>query len=358
MSKQRWQAIKSFTEVQGTSGREGRVRDLFRTHISPYVDQIDQSPLGNLFAIKGDLNNHKPTLMIAAHLDEVGFMVKQIKRNGLLEVVPLGGWNPYVVSAQRFTLQTRQADYPCISTAVSPHLLRQTKQSGQLQIEDIRFDAGFTSQDQALSYGVQIGDPIVPQVETILSANPDRFIAKAWDNRYGLCVISELLAELAGQELGCNLIVGASVQEEVGLRGIQGAVRHYQPDVFLAVDCSAADDLDGNPQAQGQLGQGFLLRMQDPSLISHAGLINYLRDLADEAQVSYQYFFSKGGTDASAAHVLNQGIPASVIGVCARYIHGHQTMASLSDYQAALDILKLAVSHFDADQLDQILAQA
>ncbi|MBK0347802.1 glutamyl aminopeptidase [Aerococcaceae bacterium zg-ZJ1578] len=357
MNNQTFQLIKQLTEVQGISGNERRVREVIREKMTPLVDEVHQSPLGNLFGVKHSQIADAPRLMVAAHMDEVGFMISRITDNGLFAVIPVGGWNPYSISAQRYTLQTKKGDYICISSSVAPHLLRGKSEGQSVKAEDILFDAGFTSKEEALEYGVRPGDSIVPQTETVKTANGKNIISKAWDNRYGCAVMLETLASVKDLVLPNHLIAGASVQEEVGLRGIKGAVHQFQPDLFLAVDCSPAGDAEGKKDEFGQLGQGFLLRMQDPGHITHKGLRDYLLDTAESNHIPYQYFFSKGGTDAGAAHVMNNGVPSGVIGVPGRYIHGHQTLFSISDYEAAREMLLKIVTTFDRTILNSILKQ-
>lgn len=347
--------IKELTEAQGISGDEGRVRELMRTHLEPLVDRIEVSPLGNIFGVVECKNPDAPRVMVAAHMDEVGFMVSQIHDNGTLSVKAIGGWNPYAVSAQRYTLMTKDGDYPVISSAVAPHLLRGEK-AQSLKAEDIRFDAGFTSKEEAQEYGVRPGDSIVPDVETIMTANKKSMISKAWDNRYGCVAVIEMLKAIQGIALDVELIAGASVQEEVGLRGIKGAIHQYQPDIFIAVDCSPAADTEAgkDEHVEGRLDEGFLLRTQDPGMITHKGLWEYIHDLAEEHNITYQYFFSKGGTDAGAAHTMNDGVPSAVIGVPGRYIHGHQTLFTLADYASAREILTTLITTIDQEAIDTI----
>lgn len=358
MEKETFQLIKDLTELQGISGDEGRVRNYLRKEMTPLVDEIHQSPLGNLFGVKYSQDYQAPRLMVASHMDEVGFMVAQITENGMLRVQPIGGWNTYAISAQRYTLQTKKGDYVCVSSAVAPHLLRGKEGANNLKASDILFDAGFMSKEEALEYGVRPGDSIVPQTETVLTANGKNMIAKAWDNRYGCAVMLEMLKGVKDLQLASTLIAGASVQEEVGLRGIKGAMHQFQPDLFLAVDCSPANDLDGVADKQGVLGQGFLLRMQDPGHITHKGLRDYLLDTAQTHNIPYQYYFSQGGTDAGAAHTMNAGIPSGVIGVPGRYIHGHQTLFNIADYEAAREMLTVIVKTFDRTTLESIKANS
>lgn len=357
MTLQGFDLIKHLTELQGISGNEGQVRRFLQEELTPLVDKIEVSGIGNLYGIKYAKDPEAPRLMLAAHMDEVGFMIRQITSNGLLTVTPIGGWNPYSISAQRYTLQTRKGDYVCISSSVAPHLLRGKDGAAKsVAPEDILFDAGFTSREEALEYGVRPGDSIVPMTETVWTANKQALIGKAWDNRYGCAVMLEAMRAVKDKELAATIIAGANAQEEVGLRGAKGAVHRYQPDAFIAVDCSPADDTDGNKDKFGQLGGGFLLRVQDPGHITHRGMREFLLDTAETHKIPYQYFFSKGGTDAGAAHVSNDGVPSAVIGVCARYIHGHQTLFRMDDYEAAKEMVIKVLETFDKSTLATIRA--
>lgn len=354
MEEKTFQRIKELTELQGTSGFEEDIRGYMKKAMTPFVDEINYDGLGGIFGIKR-ANQEAPRVMIAAHMDEVGFMLTQIKENGLFQVVPLGGWNPYAVSAQRFTLKTRSGDYPCISSSVAPHLLRGAGGQKPVEVTDILFDAGFESRAEAEQFGVRPGDTIVPKVETIKTANGKNIISKAWDNRYGCTLVLEALEALQAETLGHTLIAGANVQEEVGLRGAKPAVHQFKPDLFFAVDCSAADDSQTKKGTYGHLGEGTLLRIYDPGMITLPRMREYLLDTAETHQIPYQYFVSKGGTDAGAAHTTNNGVPSAVIGVCGRYIHTHQTMFNIQDFEAARELLIQVLKGLDQTTINTII---
>lgn len=353
MNDKTFQLIKEVTELQAVSGFEHQVREYMREKMTPLVDKIEQDGLGGIFGIKKSTEYGAPKVMIAAHMDEVGFMVGSITQKGLLKVMPLGGWNPYVVSSQRFTLQTSKGDYPCVSSSIPPHLLR-GKTNSEPKVEDILFDAGFDSKEEAEEYGVRPGDTLVPDVKTVKMANGKKIVSKAWDNRFGVAAVLEALEELKDDQLPNTLIAGANVQEEVGLRGAKGSVNQFDPDIFFAVDCSPANDLNGDPTAFGRLGEGFLLRIQDPGMITLKGMREFLVDTAETHDIPYQYFVSKGGTDAGAAHVGNNGVPSGVIGVPARYIHTHQTVFHIEDYEAAREMILQVVRSLDKSTLETI----
>ncbi len=355
MEDKTFQLIKELTEIQGTSGNESNIRNYMREKLTPLVDRVETDGLGGIFGIRDNDDKDAPRIMVAAHMDEVGFMVAQITDNGMFKVVPLGGWNPYVVSAQRFTLQTKDQDIPVISSSIPPHLLRGAENKGEVKVDEILFDAGFDSKEEAMEFGVRPGDAIVPQVETIWTANKKKIIAKAWDNRYGNTVIVEALEALKDEKLPNTLIAGSNVQEEVGLRGTKGAVHKFNPDLFFAVDCSPANDLQTKKGTFGHLGEGFLLRIQDPGMITLRGMREFLLDTAETHNIPYQYFVSKGGTDAGAAHQMNSGVPSGVIGVAARYIHTHQSMFHIDDYAAAKEMVIQVAKTLDKSTYETIM---
>lgn len=206
-------------------------------------------------------------------------------------------------------------------------------------------------QDELWDFGVRPGNLLVPKNETILTANEKNIISKAWDNRYGILMVAELLENLVDQNLPNHLIAGANVQEEVGLRGAMVSTTKFDPDIFLAVDCSPAGDIFGE---QGSIGDGTLIRFYDPGHIMLPNMRDFLLTTAEEAGIKYQYYCGKGGTDAGAAHLKNTGIPSTTIGVCARYIHSHQTLYSMDDFVEAQAFLQAIVKKMDKSTVELI----
>lgn len=355
MDEKLFNRIKNITEIQATAGFEYQMRDYLKDELKDKVDRIEMDGLGGVFGIKASQDDQAPRLMLAAHMDEVGFILAKIQANGLLQVRPLGGWNPNVVSSQRFSLQTDQGDLPIVSASIPPHLLKNKSGSAGLNLEDILFDGGFTSKEEAESYGVKPGQAIIPDVQTIPLANGKTILGKAWDNRFGVLAIIDALEEVGDLALANTLIAGANVQEEVGLRGTKGSVRKFKPDCFFAVDASPAEDSSGQADANGRLGDGVLIRIQDPGYIMPKEIKDFILDTAESHDIPYQYFVSKGGTDAVAAHQLNDGIPSGVLGVPVRYPHTHQSLFHIDDYYAAKDLLVQLIKNFDRTTLNTLM---
>ncbi|NYS49058.1 glutamyl aminopeptidase [Streptococcus danieliae] len=343
---QLFQNIQEVTQLKGISGHEGAVRSYLRNQLQGSVDQIQTDGLGSIFGLKKSQAADAPRVLVAAHMDEVGFMVSSIKDDGTFRAVEIGGWNPLVVSGQRYTLITRQGqEIPLITAATPPHLLRASGSQASLPaISDVIFDAGFTDKAEAEAFGIRPGDTIVPDSQTILTANGKNVISKAWDNRYGILMIKEAAQALASEAFDYDLYLGANVQEEVGLRGAHTSTTLLDPSLFFAVDCSPAADVFGG---QGKIGEGTLIRFYDPGHLLLPAMKDFLLDTAESAGIKYQYYAGAGGTDAGAAHLKNGGVPSTTIGVCARYIHSHQTLYSLDDFLEAQAFLQALLKNLD-----------
>ena len=347
--------IKAVTELDGIAGHEHNVRNYMRKRMTPLVDSIETDGLGGIFGIKKHADANAPRIMVAAHMDKVGFMVSSIQADGTFRVVGIGGWNPLVVSSQRFTLYTRTGQaIPVISGSVPPHFLRGKDGGASLpSVSDIIFDGGFRDKAEAEQFGIAPGDIIVPKSEAILTANQKNVISKAWDNRYGVLMVLELLEQLKDTPLDNTLIAGANVQEEVGLRGAHVSTTKFDPELFFAVDCSPAGDVYGD---QGHIGDGTLIRFYDPGHILLKDMRDFLLTTAEEAGIKYQYYTGKGGTDAGAAHLQNSGVPSTTIGVCARYIHSHQTLYAMDDFLEAQAFLQALLKKLDRSTVDLLKA--
>jgi putative aminopeptidase FrvX len=186
-------------------------------------------------------------------------------------------------------------------------------------------------------------------------ANPKKIMAKAWDNRYGCGLSIELLKELQNESLPNTLYSGATVQEEVGLRGAQTAAQMIKPDLFFALDASPANDMSGDKKEFGQLGKGTLLRIFDRTMVTHRGIREFILDTAESNDIPYQYFVSPGGTDAGRVHIANNGIPSAVIGICSRYVHTHASMIHIDDYAAAKELIVKLVRSADKSTFETII---
>jgi putative aminopeptidase FrvX len=347
------QLFKTLTELPGAPGNEHAMRKFMRSELEKYSDEIVQDHLGGIFGLKkGD--DQGPRIMVAGHMDEVGFMVTQITENGMIRFQPLGGWWSQVLLAQRVEIITDNGPVIGVIGSIPPHLLSDEVRNKPMDIKNMLIDIGADDLDDAVKIGIQPGQQIVPICPFTPMANNKKILAKAWDNRYGCGLAIELLKELKDEKLPNTLYSGANVMEEVGLRGAQTAATLIKPDLFFALDASPANDMSGSKTEFGQLGKGTLLRIYDRSMITHRGMREFVLDTAETHNIPYQYFISQGGTDAGRVHMTNEGVPSAVVGICSRYIHTAGSIIHTDDYAAAKELIVKLVRSADKTTLDTI----
>ncbi|MBN9655406.1 M42 family metallopeptidase [Halobacillus sp. GSS1] len=351
MNQETKSLFKTLTELPGAPGNEHLVREFMRQELEKYSDEIVQDRLGGVFGLK---NGKGPTVMVAGHMDEVGFMVTQITDNGMLRFQTLGGWWNQVMLAQRVQVMTEKGPVVGVIGSIPPHNLTPEQRKKPMEIKNMLIDIGADDKDDAKKIGIKPGQPIVPICPFTPMANEKKVLAKAWDNRYGCGLSIELLKELQGEKVPNKLYSGATVQEEVGLRGAQVAANMIEPDIFYALDASPANDMSGDKKEFGQLGKGALLRILDRSMVTHRGIREFILDTAETHDIPYQYFVSQGGTDAGRVHMANDGVPSAVVGVCSRYIHTSSSIIHVDDYAAAKELLIKLVKTTDQNTVDQI----
>lgn len=355
MNQETLELFKTLTELQGAAGNEHEVRKFMREQLSLYSDEIVQDKLGSIFGVKkGKLED--PTVMVAGHMDEVGFMVTSITENGMLRFQPLGGWWSQVLLAQRVQVMTENGPIIGVIASIPPHLLDDAQRNKPMNIKNMLIDIGADDKADAKNIGIKPGQAILPICPFTPMANKKKIMAKAWDNRYGCGLAIELLKELQGIKVPNNLYSGATVQEEVGLRGAQTAANMIKPDIFYALDASPANDTSGDKNQFGQLGKGALLRIFDRTMVTHKGIREFVLDTAESNNIAYQYFVSPGGTDAGKVHIANEGIPSAVIGICSRYIHTSASIIHIDDYAAAKELLIKLVKTTDKSTVASILS--
>lgn len=353
MNESTLQLFKTLTELPGTSGNEHEVRKFMRQQLSNYSDEVVQDKLGGIFGLrKGPVDG--PTVMVAGHMDEVGFMVTSITDNGMLRFQTLGGWWSQVLLAQRVYVYTNNGPVIGVIGSIPPHLLDEAKRNKPMEIKNMLIDIGADNKEDAIKIGIKPGQQIVPICPFTPMANNKKILAKAWDNRYGCGLAVELLKELKDEALPNTLYSGATVQEEVGLRGAMTSANMIKPDIFYALDASPANDMTGDKKEFGQLGKGALLRIYDRTMVTHLGMREFLLDTAEKYNIPYQYFVSPGGTDAGKVHISNEGVPSAVIGICSRYIHTHASIIHVDDYAAAKEFVVKLVKASDKTTISTI----
>lgn len=345
--------LACLSEGHGASGREQQVREIVARELGVGVAS-DKS--GSVIQEQAGAAK-SPRVMLCAHLDEVGFMVQSVTREGYLKFVPLGGWSSRTLPAQRVRVLTRaNGELLGVIGAKPPHLLSAAEREKAPKLEDLYIDVGAASAKQAREeFGVGVGDPVVPDSAFTTMRNPDYLLGKAFDDRVGVALLIQAAQALAKKAHPNTLCCVGTVQEEVGARGAATAAAAVKPDVAIVLEGPPADDSPGAnlDEAQGVLGQGPQLRLMDPSAICNAALAEFVIDLAGEIGIPHQVTVRRsGGTDAKAIQVSDTGVPTIVIGVPARYIHTHNSIIHLTDHLNALLLVTALVERLDRAAVD------
>ncbi|MGE7113311.1 M42 family metallopeptidase [Lysinibacillus sp. NPDC047702] len=352
------QMFKDLTDANGIAGNERAPREVMKKYIAPYADSVETDNLGSVIAKKvGDENG--PKIMVAGHLDEVGFMITQIDDKGFIKFQTVGGWWSQVMLAQRVTITTRKGDEIIgVIGSKPPHILPADVRNKVVDIKDMFIDVGAASKEEVLEWGVRPGDMVTPYFEFNVMKNDKYLLAKAWDNRIGCAIAIDVMKALQNEKHPNILYSVGNVQEEVGLRGAKTATHKIQPDIGFAVDVGVAGDTPGvtAKESTSKMGAGPQIVVYDASMVSHRGLREFVLDVADEHNIPYQFeAMAGGGTDAGSIHVTANGIPALSIGIATRYIHSHAGILQRDDYDNAVKLMVEVIKKLDRDAVNKII---
>ncbi|TDL82056.1 M42 family metallopeptidase [Peribacillus frigoritolerans] len=350
------QMLKDLTDAKGIPGNEREPREVMKKYITAYADEVTTDGLGSLIAKKTGKEGG-PKIMVAGHLDEVGFMVTKIDDKGFLRFQPVGGWWSQVMLAQRVTISTKKGDVTGVIGSKPPHILPPEARKKPVDIKDMFIDIGASSREEAMEFGVLPGDQIVPYFEFTVMNNDKMLLAKAWDNRIGCAIAIDVLKGLKDADHP-NVVYGVgTIQEEVGLRGARTSAHVIQPDIGFGVDVGIAGDTPGitEKEASSKMGEGPQIILYDASMVSHKGLRDFVVGVADELSIPYQFdAIAGGGTDSGAIHMTANGVPALSITIATRYIHSHAAMLHRDDYENAVKLITEVIKRLDEETVNTI----
>ena len=348
-----FELIKKLSEAFGPSGYEVEVRKIMREELEKF-GEIEQDRLGSIIAkLRGSSG---PKVMLAAHMDEIGFMVKLIDKNGFIKFSPLGGWPDQVLLGQKVRIRTKKGDIIGVIGSKPPHIMKPKEREKVVKKEDMFIDIGASSKEEAEKFGVRPGDPIVPETTTQKMANPNLIMGKAFDDRIGCAAVIEIMREVSKESLNVSVYGVGTTQEEVGLRGAQTSGWVVSPDLCFVLEVGIAGDVPGvkPEEVQEKVGKGPTILLRDATLIPNIRLRDFLMDLAQELNIPYQVdVLERGGTDAGRIHMIRQGVPSIVIGVPTRYIHSHVGVLSIEDFQNAVKLISEAIKRLDETKIKQ-----
>ncbi len=340
--------LQDLTEAHGVPGYEAPVRAVVRKYLES-LGPISQDKIGSVICqVQG--SSESPRVMLAGHMDEIGFMVKHITEEGFLRFLPLGGWFDQVLLGQRVIVKTRLGDVVGVIGAKPPHLLPADERGKVVEKKTMYIDIGATSQAEVEAAGVRPGDPVVPRADFVPLLNGRTYLSKAFDDRIGVAMVISTLQLLQNRQHPNTIFGVATVQEEVGVRGATTSVRAVNPDVAIVLEADIAGDVPGiKPEESSvKLGKGPTVLLYDTRMIPNLKLRDLILDTAQEAGIPVQTSAIEGGaTDGSAIHLHSTGVPTVVISIPARHIHSHSSIIAREDYDQGVKLIAAVLEKLD-----------
>ncbi len=350
--------LEDLTNSFGPAGYEKEVLSKVRSHVQAYADEIMADKLGSLAFVKKG-GSERPRVLLAGHVDEVGFVVSGINDQGFLTFAPLGGWFDQVLLSTRVLVRTQKGDLNGVIAAKPLHLIPPEEASKVITKDNMFIDIGASSAEEAKTMGVRIGDPVVPCSHFTIMKGGEVAMGKAFDDRVGAAIAMEVVRRLRVEEVHHpnNVYGSATVMEEVGLRGATTIASLVDPDVAIVLEVDIAGDVPGIPagQAQTKIGKGPSIVTMDATMIPNQALKNLAISVAEENNIPYQLsLVARGGTDAGRIHIHKVGCPSLVIGVPTRHIHSAASIMSLSDVRNAVRLVLELVKRLDVETVKKL----
>jgi endoglucanase len=342
------QLLQELSEAHGVPGYESEIREIVRNHMEP-LGTIEQDRIGSVICRQGDSG---PRVMLAGHMDEIGFMIHHITKGGFLKFHPLGGWWDQVLLGHQVIVKTHKGDLRGVIGAKPPHLLLPDERKKIVEKKDMHIDIGATSREEAENAGVRPGDPVIPASEFCVMANGKSYLGKAFDDRVGVALAIEALRHFS-KTSHPNVLYGvATVMEEVGTRGAKTSAEIVNPDVaiILEVDiCRDLPDIDLEDRTI-KLGAGPSMLLLDARMIPNLRLRDLMIETAEELKIPLQLSsMTRGATDGAQIHLHRAGVPTVVLGVPTRHIHSHAAIIHRDDYERAVQLLVAVVEKLDEE---------
>ncbi|MEM5871645.1 MAG: M42 family metallopeptidase [Candidatus Aenigmatarchaeota archaeon] len=320
------------------SGYEKNIRDQMIKELKPYTDEIQVDRMGNLICKKG---SGSPKILLAAHMDKIGLMVKYIDENGFIRIEPVGGWDPKVLPSQRFIIHGSKGPVFSVIGMKPVHLQEKEEVNKPLKISEMFLDIGAKNKQDVEKLGIRIGDFIT--IESYFKKlHGSRITGNGFDDRLGCLILIEVMKNLSKSKFKGTVYGVGTVKEEIGLVGIRGSAFSIDPDLIIALDVTTSGDTpDLKPyECTAKLDEGPVLMIKDAISIIQSELKEWVEEVAKKNKIKIQFDVMSGGaTDASVAPIIREGIPSFSILIPTRYIHTPSEVASMNDVKNAVTIV-------------------
>ncbi len=335
--------------LDGPSGFESSVAEYMRRELKPHADDVTIDRMGNVIARKK--GNSNLTIMLAAHMDEIGLIVQHVTEEGFIKFEKIGNWDERILPSIPFKILAKKTLYGTVGTK-PPHILTEAERIAPVKMEDLFIDTGLSTGDLKRA-GVRIGTPMVPASNFHLSNGVA--MGKAFDDRAGCLNMLNIMRRL--RRTDATVYAVATVQEEVGSRGAEVAARSIQPDVGIVLEGTIAADVPGvAPERQPtSLRGGAALTVMDRTMIADSRLLELAIEVAEREEVAQQFKKpSYGGTDAGPIHIQGIGAPSCVVSAPCRYIHSSYAITSEEGLESVVELASALIRELTPKKLREI----
>jgi len=319
--------LKELTQAFGVSGYEKEIREIISNAVKDCADEISTDAMGNLIVFKKGAGKEKKKIMLAAHMDEIGFQVTKIDEKGNIKFKSLG--YAFLLTTYMSRVKFRNGTVGIISSV--------TEMENVKDLSKLYIDIGAKSKEEALKY-VKVGD-VASCVGEYAELKGDNIIAKALDNRIGCYTLIEVLKKLKNPLNDLYFVF--TVQEELGCRGAKVTAQRINPDIGITVDITPAHDYPCDQEGSNTLGDGTAIKVSDPSVICDEYLVSEMVKCCEENNIKYQFdVIYRGGTDASSINQSNMGVRVAGVSVATRFPHGPNSVLNMKDVEASIGLLE------------------
>lgn len=348
------QLLRTLADAPGPSGFEEPVRKIMVEQMKPYADRISYDGLGSVIAVQGTSG---PRIMVDAHMDELGGMIRRITPDGYLSMQMLGGWLDQALVDQRWVIITSKGSVQAISGIRDIHLVPPEERTRVYPRDSIFLDVGARTAAEARALGIQTGDPVVPDAPFVALNGTNNYLGKAWDDRVGCAVIIEVMRRLNRAKHPNQIFYAATVQEEIGLRGAHTAADTIKPDIGIALEGGVTGDTPGTraEESQAKLGAGPGVFLYDTSALPNRKFVALIKQVAAENKIPLQFDLVQGyGDDSAEIQKSNGGVPTVNLVVVARYTHAHNGIINRGDFDQMVNLMVALIQKLDADTVARV----
>lgn len=340
--------LRLLSNTAGAPGFEEPIRKVMVEQMKPLATTLTFDGMGSILATQGTSG---PKIMVDAHMDELGGMVRRITPKGLLTMQMLGGWLDQALVDQRWVIIGSKGPVKAVTGIRDVHVVPAEERTRVYNRDGLYLDVGATSEAEVRAMGISVGDPIVPDAPFEVLNGTGNYLGKAWDDRVGCAVVIEAMRRLATTPHPNQIVYAITTQEEIGLRGAHTAADVVKPELGIAIEGGITGDVfPGRPEeTQAVLGGGPVLFVYDSSALPNRKLSTFVKQTAAEKKLPLQLDLVQGyGDDSAEIQKSNGGVPTVNLLVPARYTHAHNGVINRRDFDQMVELLVTMLQKLDA----------